>query len=597
MNKRTLFKALAVGAVAALVLSLAMSCRPAPTPTPVPPTPTEAPPSPLTPTPLPPGPPRGGTVIFPIPEDPPSFNAFLTDTGYEELVAELVYLALAELDPDGNIYPELAEELPAVKNGGVVINDDGTMVVTWHLKKGVQWQDGTPVTSKDVKFTWKAITDPEGGTWAPGYDMITDIETPDDYTVIVHYDGLYANYLLQFGGEGTGIFPAHYCKDVHSLIKWECNRKPLSNGPFILEEWETGDHLTFARNPNYFEKDKPYLDSIIFKIVPDESVRKTMIEQGEADIDMWIVESFIDPINALPNVDVQLSPSGRWLMRLIPNLSEKGSADPEKPHPILSDVRVRRAIRMAIDVPLIAEEVFSGYAVPTWTEFYRPPFNGCGIPEPEYDPEGAKALLEEAGWVDQDGDGIRECLGCETAEEGYKMSMEFAIYASYGEELELAQQLIADMLKQVGIELELRIEEDAVIWGTWEDGGLEMRGNFDLNMWDDGYFGLDPRDFIWEYYASDAIPTNEDPEAGYNIMRWSNEAFDGLLGALEETLDMEERREIFCRMAQIMEEELPMIYLFTVTDAHAVSTRVKNVRGHINDIITWNAAEWYIEEK
>ncbi len=595
-NWLKLFTALTV---LALVLAAAGCAKatPLPEPTKLPeakPTATEPPAKP-TDTPKPVGPKRGGTIVFVIPEDPPSFNAYVNDTGYEELAAEMMNLGLAEIAPDGTYYPELATELPTVENGGVVLDEEEeTMTVTWHLHEGVRWEDGTPVTSADVKFTWEAITDEEGGVWWPGMELITDIETPDDYTVILHYDSIYPGYLTQFGGEGTGIFPKHHCKTTDNFTTWECNHDPLSNGPFILEEWVTGDHLTFVRNPDYFEEGKPYLDKIIVKIVPDESVRKTMMEAGDAHLDMWIVESFIDELAGSPTVDVNFAETGRWLMRLIPNLSEKGSADPEKPHPVLSDVRVRQAIRMAIDVDLISKEIFGGHATPTWTEFFRPPYQ-CDIPKPKYDPEAAKALLEEAGWTDTDGDGIRECHGCGTAEDGYVMRIENVIYAEYGEELELAQQLIADQLKAIGLDLELRMEEGGIIWAEWVDGGIEATGNFDLDMWDDGWTGVDPTDFLWDYYYSEAIPTEEEPGAGTNVMRWANEDFDALLDEAY-TLDEETRKEIFCNIAKILDEELPMIYLFVVPDAAAVSKKLKGVHVQVNDTITWNAADWYLQE-
>ena len=155
---------------------------------------------------------------------------------------------------------------------------------------------------------------------------------------------------------------------------------------------------------------------------------------------MWTVEPVIAELeNYKDVVEVSLSPVDRWVMRIFFNLAAKGKTDAEAtPHPILSDVRVRRAIRMAIDVETIGKEFFHGYANQVWTEFFRPPYNVCDIPKPDYDPEAAKALLEEAGWIDQDGDGVRECHGCTTgAEEGYPMEMEFITYSEYGEALDL----------------------------------------------------------------------------------------------------------------------------------------------------------------
>ena len=182
----------------------------------------------------------------------------------------------------------------------------------------------------------------------------------------------------------------------------------MSSGPYILEEWVADDHLTFVKNANYFEEGKPLHRRSHRRIVPEEPVERTMMLEGDADVHYWPGE--------LPPMSTSLanalghwvkSPTERWVMRLIPNLYVKG--DRETPHPFLSDKRVRRALRMAIDVDTIINDIFLGYGVPVWTEFFRPPFNICDIPKPEYDLEGAAALLEEAGWTDTDGDGIREC--------------------------------------------------------------------------------------------------------------------------------------------------------------------------------------------
>jgi len=278
-------------------------------------------------------------------------------------------------------------------------------------------------------------------------------------------------------------------------------------------------------------------------------------------------------------------------MRLFPNLAARGSLDPaENPHPILSDVRVRQAMRMAIDVDTISQEIFYGYSSPVWTEFFRSPY-ACDIPRPEYDPEGAIALVEEAGWTDQDEDGVRECHGCLNAEEGTLMQMEFMTYAEYGEPLELTQQLIAEMLGQVGIKLQLTVLEGSVLWADYESGGIEQRGEFDLNMWDDGYSGVDPTDFLWELYYSAA----SEPDDGWNVGRWKNEEFDALLDEAY-TLDEGYRQELFCQMAELLDKEIPEILLFSTMNADAYSARLEGVQTTVNDVVTWNVADWQLVE-
>ncbi len=532
------------------------------------------------------------TII--IPEDPAAFSSYVADTGYSQLLMELVLLGLTDIDAEGNIFTELAADIPTIENGGVDFDEENwTMDVTWTLRDDIFWADGEPVTADDVIFTWETATDPEQGTWVEGVDYTDGLEKIDDYTFVVHYNTVYPNYRVQFGGEDFGVWPEHYCDASQGFMAWDCNRDPLSDGPYLLEEWETGDHLTFVRNPNYYEEGKPGIDKIFVQVVPEVSVAQQLMIQGDGDLQIWPTESVAESYKEADNVDVSFAPNDRWVMRLIPNLAARGETDAETyPHPILSDVKVRQALRMAIDVDTITEDIFLGYSEPVWTELFRPPYE-CDIPRPAYDPEGAAALLEEAGWIDEDGDGVRECVGCTTgAEEGYPMSMEFIIYAEYGEELELAQQLISEMWSDIGIETQLSMVEGTTIWSGYEDGGIEQNGDFDIDMWDDGYPGIDPTDNqLWYFYHSDAA----EPDFGWNVGRWSNEDFDAWLDEAY-VLDEEYRQEVFCEIAQILEDELPEILLFTAFDASGHSTRLQGVQATVNDTHTWNVADWTVTE-
>ncbi|WKZ51158.1 MAG: peptide ABC transporter substrate-binding protein [Anaerolineales bacterium] len=540
-------------------------------------------------------PPAGGgaadqsAVVIVVAEEPPSFNPVITDSGYDSLVMELVMLGLTDIDAQGNVFPELAAELPTEENGGVTIDPEaGTMDVTWKMRQDVKWSDGTPVTADDALFTLAAIQDPDTGTWIPGVDYIDSVDKVDDYAFTIHYNGIFPGYLTQLGGEQVVVWPAHYCDASQGFSAWDCSREPLSNGPYILKDWMAGDHLTFVRNENYYVKGKPAIDRVIVRVVPDREVRKTMLHKGDADLDMWTTEPVIEDLKDAPNVKVSISPENRWVMRIFFNLAAKGTTDPAaSPHPILSDLRVRRAIRMAIDVDAISKEFYFGYAQPVWTEFFRPPYACNNIPRPVFDPAAAAALLEAAGWTDTDGDGVRECHGCKTAEEGYKMEMEFITYSEFGEALELTQQLIAEMLGRIGVKLNLSVVEGSVLWAATADGGIEQSGNFDMDIWDDGYTGLDPAEYLQSYYSAGAAV----PDMGYNYGRWVNADFEALLDETS-TLDQSARQEVFCKMATLLDEELPELLLFTVVNADAHSARLLGVQTSANDLVTWNAADW-----
>jgi peptide/nickel transport system substrate-binding protein len=300
-----------------------------------------------------------------------------------------------------------------------------------------------------------------------------------------------------------------------------------------------------------------------------------------------VCSSDLDDLKSANNVKVSISPSARFAMRLYINLAAKGSTDPVKdPSPFFSDVRVRQAIRDAIDVDTISSSVWHGYAKPVWTEFFRPPYT-CSIPRPTFDPEAAKTLLEQAGWTNKNGDGIRECNGCKNAKPGTPFKFQLTTYSEYGEPLILTQQLIAENLKAVGIQADLSQIQGSVMWADSSSGGTEQTGNFEIDLYDDGYAGVDPTDFIRQYYDSESAV----PDQGWNVGRWINPQFDTLINKAY-TLNEADRTTTFCQMAQILDQELPEILLFSTINADAYSNRLSGVQANFNSVVSWNVADW-----
>ena len=181
--------------------------------------------------------PEQSTIVILVPEDPTGFNGLLTDTGYEQLVGELVMLSVAEVDPMGNVIPEIAAEIPTLENGGVEFDEENwTMNVIWKIRDDVYWADGEQLTVDDIIFSWNVITDPDNGTWTDGLDYTDSIEKIDDFTFKVFYNTVYTAYQTQFGGENFFVYPEHYCDASQGFFEWDCDKEPLSSGPFLLEE-------------------------------------------------------------------------------------------------------------------------------------------------------------------------------------------------------------------------------------------------------------------------------------------------------------------------------------------------------------------------
>jgi peptide/nickel transport system substrate-binding protein len=541
------------------------------------------------------------TVVIPISEDPPGFNAYLTDTGYEELLGELIFEGLAEMAPDGSFYPKLALELPTQENGG--ISPDG-LTVTWKLRDHILWSDGQPFTSDDVRFTWEALSHPDNGlASATGFDLIDWVETPDDYTVVVHYRQPYANMLGQFGGRGLGVFPRHACGEPGRMAYWACNTQPVGSGPFVLQSWEEGKQLVFTRNPHYWQTDRPFLDQLVFPIVPRDDVRSDMLRDGDAHINLWLTPDQVEELQEVERIHLASLP-GRWLLRLVFNLSQPpdedegdgAQADTQRPHFALGDPRVREALDMAIDRGRLIEEAFDGQGHPAYGEFYRGWATCPEAVEPmssSYNPEAARALLAQAGWLDLNGDGVLEAHGTPYAPDETKLQLTLLTYGDW-DALADAQKLIAEMLRELGIRVFTDLAEPGDLWGNWEDGGLEVHGQFEVDLWDDGYPGTDPTDYLIWRYASWSVPGLEDGGAGGNVMRFSSPEIDRLLQQAQTQHDPSARRQTFCQIQRILADERPMLYLVYFSDTYAFSTELQGLVINPNDTLTWDVFNWQL---
>ncbi|MFN8663380.1 MAG: peptide ABC transporter substrate-binding protein [Thermomicrobiales bacterium] len=469
---------------------------------------------------------QGGTITW-ADYEPNTLNPYIASEAIARSAIALVNRGLTSVSPDGVVTPVLVTEIPTVENGGIT-NDGKT--ITWKLKPDLLWSDGEPLTSDDIKFTWEAVSNPEStATQTQGFDLIESIETPDELTAVVTYSALWTPWVTQFG---LGLLPRHGTGDPAAMSTWEWNRTVNpTNGPFVLEEWNAADSMIFARNENWHEDGKPYLDRILYPITLELEVMRQMLQTGENDAHHWLEDTFVDEVSTWPNAVVKNSPAPYWY-RVQFNLSDKG--DPEKPHPILGDINVRKAIGLAMN----REEMVSHWK---GVEFMQSMFRGefaCDLPPYVQDLEAAKALLDEAGWVDSDGNGVRE-------KDGQPLHLLLSTYTGWNREDE--QVVLVEQLKAAGIELEIQNFEPTVLYGTWGEGSPARRGEFDI-LWWDYELGLDPQVKAEDFYASWRIPSEENP-GGFNCTRVNDPEIDEWLKTAGSTTDVAVRQEAYCNIA------------------------------------------------
>ena len=570
MNKhiRLLFAVtlIAVLLVAGCQPAAAPTATPAPTKTPVPPTKAPEP----TATPVPPGPKAGGRVVLAHRQEPDRYWGPITGLSVSREVGMLMNHSLIAVNDELEYIPVLVTEVPSAQNGGI---SGDSLTWTFHLRDDVKWHDGEPFTSADVKFTYEVIMDEENDVVSRvGWGRITSCETPDDYTVVFKFEQVDAPFLMRVSN--AEILPKHILEGLPSaeLTFADWFRAPVGTGPFMFKEWVAGDHITVVKNPDYFLEGQPYLDEIVYRVVPDMNTLLNMTETGEVDIQPRVQDDVAELLDDMPHVErITVQSLTPWLIWINMN------------HPLFKDVRTRQALAYGFDKEIINEKVYRGFSLPAdgpvspQLSVYNP-----DIKTFRHDPEKAKSLLEEVGWKDEDGDGVREAHGVEGVEDGTPFEFETANLA--GEQIRVQLlSLVHAQWKEIGLAAEINLVDVGTMFGD-----MHPNNNFETSY---SYIGryVDP-DFGDLYLDRDRFDNRS------NYVGFNNERVDELIIASQQTADQAERTEYLQEAQAIIAEQVPQLFIGWRANSTAVNNRVKGYKPAPGYDEFWNAAEWYIEE-
>jgi peptide/nickel transport system substrate-binding protein len=524
-------------------------------------------------------------VTMGIYQEPETLNTYIGVQTVITYVHKPFAEYLIDVNEKGEYVPVLLSEVPSVANGGV--SEDG-LTITYKLKKGVKWSDGQPFTSADVKFTWEALVNPKNLVKSrSGYELIESVETPDDHTAVVKYKEYYAPYLTRF----APVLPKHILGELENMNDAPYNRMPVGTGPFRVTEWVSGDHITMEKNPHYREADKIKIDKLFFKIIPSREVGIAQIQAGDIDGVWDLIEAQIPMMEKNPEVSLCLS-NALVSERLIMNHSSPvapNNGNPDFPHPILADLRVRQAIEYAVDKNTIIDKLLYGKARPGTTEIPDGWAHNPDVKPTEYDPEKAKQLLEEAGWKPGP-DGIRQ-------KDGNRLRLK--ITTTTGNKLrEMVQQVLLAQMKAVGIEFYIENVPSSVLFGSWSNDADRKKGRYDILMYTTGP-GIDPHQQYEGYFHSKNIPTEANGGSGYNYTRHRDAELDKWLDLAGKAPSMEKRAEAYRKAQERVAQIVPHIYLYRRVNVHAFRNNIKgwkpNGYGIIDAVATWNVADWYVE--
>jgi peptide/nickel transport system substrate-binding protein len=527
-------------------------------------------------------------------------NPYLSGGTKDIEAASLVIEPLARHDQDGNMVPWLAESIPTLENGGV---SEDLLTITWKLKPGLLWSDGSAVTANDVVFTWQYCT-AEGGGCAQGakFQGVSAVEALDDLTVKVTFDAPTPYPYNPFVGAQSPVIQAAQFADCLGAEAPQCteaNNMPIGTGPFMVTEFLPNDVVSLAANPNYRDPAKPAFATVTFKGGGDAAgAARAVLETGEFDYawNLQLAPDVLDGMAAAGQGQV-VSAFGTLVERIEVNLTNPSPDLPEgerstvaHPHPFLTDARVREALSIAIDRDLLVEVGYGQAGRPTCNlvpapAMYASDNTSCLT----QDLERAKALLEEAGFTDSDGDGVRENA------EGVKLSVLYQ--TSTNAVRQDFQALIKDWWNQIGVEVELRNIDAGVYFGG-DPASPDTFQKFyaDVEMYANNFEGTDPQAYL-AAYTCDKIPGPDNGWQGENVNRVCDPAYDALVAELAQTGELSERAALAKQMNDFLTKDSNII--IPLVDRGRVSAHSNTLGGVVLntwDSELWNAADWFRTE-
>lgn len=509
--------------------------------------------------------------------------------------ASVILEPLARYSEKDELVAYLAAEIPTIENGGVAADGTG---VTWKLREGVKWSDGSDLTADDVVFTWTYCSTPETAcTNLANYDDIASAEAVDATTIKVTWKEPTANpYVAFVGQQGMILQKAQFgnCAGAAATTDAACqaaNLAPIGTGAFKLKEFKPGDVVLYEKNENYRDAANVYFDTVEMKGGGDAaSAGRAVCETGEVDYswNLQVPKAVLEPIIAAGGCDA-VAGGSFGVERIVVNFSNPDPAladkrsEPDQPHPFLSDLKVRQAINMAIDRAAIAEQLYGPTGAPTCNILVVPdPVNSQNT-SCARDVDGAKKLLDEAGYADSDGDGIREANGA-------KMVMSFQ--TSINQLRQGEQAIIKANLAEIGIQVDLKAIDAGVFFGGDPGNPDTLNKHFtDIQMYTNGPESPDPTSYF-EAWLCDKVNSSANQWQGGNDSRYCNADYDALYATYLSEFDQAKRTEIAIQLNDMLINDvavIPLINRFTPQG------KAKNLEGPTHntfDSLLWNIASW-----
>lgn len=533
-----------------------------------------------------------GTVNILSWQAPSTMNPYLSGGQKDYTAASLVLEPLAGYDQKGDLFPRLAKKIPTVENGGV---SKDLKSITWKLKSGLTWSDGSPVTAKDVVFTAEYCMDPETGCAELGHFRDVDkVEELDDLTVKINFKEPMAVPYGPFVGAQTPIIEAKQfadCRGAKAPTCTEANFNPIGTGPFVIISFKPNDSIQLKANPNYRDPSKPHFAQVNFKGGGDSlAVARAVLQTGEYDY-AWGLQLSPGVLKKMEEAGKGklLLGFGAMVEALVMNLTDPSADLPpderstaKHPNPILSDVRVRKALSIALDRTTLTKIGYGFMGRPTCDWIPAPAnFAADNTSCLKQDIPGAKRLLDEAGWR-LAADGLRE-------KNGKKLKLVFQTSTSAVRQD--FQAIIKQWWHEIGVDVELKNANASVFFGS-DPGSPDTFEKFyaDVEMFAYVPSGLDFGSYV-AMNSCNKAPRPASQWQGQNYARYCDKSYDALVAELDHTANYEQRGEIVKKLNTMLTmDSYTLVPLVWRAGVSATSNTLEAV------VPSWDTSFWNVQD-
>jgi peptide/nickel transport system substrate-binding protein len=506
--------------------------------------------------------------------------------------SRIFYEPLAAYDPEGNLFPVLAAEIPSVQNGGVA--RDGRSV-TWKLKKGVTWHDGKPFTAADVVFNWEFVSDPKTAARTIGsYTDIEKIDVLDSHTVRLVFKKAVPFWGEAFCGVDGMIIPKHLFEAYKGEKSREApnNLKPVGTGPYKFADFKPGDIVRGDINPSYHVPNRPFFDSIEMKGGGDAvSAARAVMQTGEYDYawNMQVEDEILLRFEQNGRGKADMVTGGNMEHIQLNNTDPWTEVDGERSslktkHPFLTDPAVRQALSLLVDRASVQEQIYGRTAITTPNFLNAPARFASKNTKWEFNVDKANQVLEAAGWK-KGADGVR-------AKDGKKLKMVYQ--TSINAPRQKTQAIVKQAAAKAGIEIEIKSVTASVYFSS-DPANPDTYPHFytDIQMYTVTQTVPDPQTFMLQFTPWE-VSTKDNKWQGRNITRWQNEEYGKLFKQAENEMDPVKRAALFIQMNDLVIKNVVAIPVAWRPRVAAISNKLRATQsGWDSDF--WHLPFWYKE--